>query len=115
MPGTERREHRRLEIRLPLEYRPAAEGACAYRTVTLNVSTGGLYFETDSQDIGPGTLLELELTVPPGDGHFPYVSRVSSVAEVLRARPLAREVSARPGGQRLGVAARFREPLKLSY
>jgi len=113
MAQMERRKHRRLEMRLPLEYHPAGRPGCACRTVTLNISTGGMYFETDLQDLSPGEILEFELTVPPGDGHFPYTSRVLGVGEVVRLCPIEPEV---PGQarRRLGVAARFREPLRLA-
>ncbi len=117
----ERRQHRRLDIRLPLECYPVEAGrAQALRTVTTNISTGGLYFELDLIEgvspPEPQDRLQVELTVPPGDGYFPYQGRVSSVAEVLRCDELPQAESA--GGERfarVGVAARFREPLKLAF
>lgn len=110
----ERRQYRRLPIRLPLECFPAGETReHALRCVTSNISTGGLFFEADLVNgSGPpevNSMLTVELTVPPGEGHFPYEGRVSSVAEVLRCERLPAD---RP---RIGVAARFREPLKLAF
>ncbi|HQA43237.1 MAG TPA: hypothetical protein PK579_01645, partial [Phycisphaerae bacterium] len=77
---------------------------------------GGLYFEVDvPEDVARpevNSLIAVELTVPPGEGHFPYEGRVRSVAEVLRYERLdGPETSSR----RFGVAARFREPLKLAF
>jgi len=110
----ERRKHRRLEIRLPLQYWPVGESeANACRTVTKNISTGGLYFETDDEEIRPGMLLHIELTIPPGEGHFPYPGRITGVGEVVRVAPLS-EGKARKV-RRIGVATRFRESLKLSF
>lgn len=117
----ERRQHRRLSIRLPLECIPVREGReRALRTVTTNISTGGVYFELDLMEGVPvpevDSVLAMELTVPPGDGHFPYEGRVSSVAQVVRHDVLAqanRGQGERPG--RIGVATRFQEPLKLAF
>jgi hypothetical protein len=115
----ERRKHRRLSIRLPMEFYPPEPGReAALRTVTRNISTGGVYFEVDLLNGMPlpqvGSVLRLELTVPPGDGHFPYEGRVSSVAQVIRTDPLA-PPPAEADGRRIGLAARFREPLKLTF
>ena len=110
----ERRQHRRLEIRLPLQYAPTDDvGGNVCRTVTKNISTGGLYFETDDLDIQPGMMVALELTVPPGEGHFPYQGHITSVGQVVRVDPLRAESRTAP--RRVGVATRFREGLKLSF
>jgi len=117
----EKRQHRRLAIGLPLEYYPKHLGKeRALRTVTRNISTGGLYFEADLLDSAPApevnSLLKVELTVPPGDGYFPYEGRVTSVAEVLRCEALPHAQPGWAGGTpRVGVAARFREPLRLAF
>lgn len=112
--------HHRLAINLPLECSAVgAEEGTAYRTVAINVSSGGLYFEADCDEFRKGMLLNMELTVPPGDGHFPYPGRVRGVGEVVRVNKL-------PGGgstgssegaqtQRFGVATSFRTPLKLVF
>jgi hypothetical protein len=117
----ERRQHRRLAIRLPLEcHSSLAGGERALRTVTTDISTGGLYFEADlPEGMNPpdaNSLVRIELTVPPGAGYSPYEGRVSTVAEVLRSerlKPKARAGGAGPG--RVGIAARFHEPLHLVF
>ena len=69
MPDQERRKYRRLDIRLPLEcYRLDDDAENTYRTVTLNVSTGGICFGTDADDLEPGALLHVELTPPTDPG-----------------------------------------------
>ena len=116
MADVERREYRRLDIRLPLECRRRDGGEeSSFRTVSLNVSTGGLYFEADMEDLQPGMLLDLELTVPPGDGHWPWHGRVSAVGEVIRVCTIDPGTEAGSRARRVGVAARFRERLKLSF
>jgi len=112
----DRRQHRRLSIRLPVECFPAKlDRHHSVRTVTSNISTGGLYFEVDLiegvSDPQPNSLLHIELTVPPGDGHFPYEGRLNSVAEVIRCDRLSKSGA----HERMGVAAQFREPLKLIF
>ena len=118
MSRPERRQHRRLDIRLPLECSSAESSGrpATFRTVTFNISTGGVYFETEASDIKPGMRLNLELTVPPGDGHFPYQGHVTGTAEVLRVEPLPPKTDA-AGKTRSwsGVATRFDERLKLSF
>jgi hypothetical protein len=87
------------------------------RSKTINVSTGGLYFETLSDEVRPGQRLELELTVPPGDGHFPYQGRVMADAEVIRVHDLPPKLTAEGMAHlaRKGVAASFNAGLKLSF
>ena len=108
----ERRGHRRLRMSLPLEYRrlgrPSTE---LYRSVVRDVSTGGIFFETALDDLKKGDLLEIELTIPPGEGHFPYQGRVSSKAEVVRTEKLVEQIST----ARLGVGAAFQKGFKLAF
>ncbi len=107
---TERRRHRRLDIRLPLDYAPVADGAFgSQHTTTLNVSTGGVLFEADDPGLEPGSLMNLHLTIPPGEGHFPYQGRISTLGVVTRVDPLSDSPA------RWGVAAQFRESLRLSF
>ncbi len=116
MPDAERRKYRRLDIRLPLECRRVEDAQeHSLRTVSLNVSSGGLYFETDAEDIEPGMLVDLELTVPPGDGHWPWHGRISATAEVVRTFGTETDDTEGRKVKRIGVAARFRERLKLSF
>lgn len=110
----ERRRHRRLDIRLPLQYCSADEsGVEVCRTVTRNISTGGVYFETDDLSIQPGTLIDLRLTIPPGEGYSPYQGHISSIGEVVRVDDLG--PTAHADTRRIGVATRFRDGLRLSF
>ncbi|NLX13283.1 MAG: PilZ domain-containing protein [Phycisphaerales bacterium] len=120
----DRREHRRLNIRLPVEYRPNNKSASgAIRTVTENISTGGVYCEMDMLEgvtlPQVGSVWEVELIVPPGDGYYPYHGRATSMVEVIRwCDPSSSATVSRaepPCHRRVGIAARFSEPLKLAF
>ena len=110
----EHRKHRRLQMHLPLEFRRSGQNAMGFHhSVTRDISTGGLYFETVLDDLGKGELLDIEMTIPPGEGHFPYQGRVSSVAKIVRAdKPAADAALTNP---RVGIGAAFRESFKLSF
>jgi len=108
----DRRMHRRLRMSLPLEYRRVGRPSTElHRSIVRDVSTGGIFFETVLDDLRKGDLLEIELTIPPGEGHFPYQGRVSSTAAVVRTEKLAGQISA----PRLGVGAAFQKGFKLAF
>jgi hypothetical protein len=138
---SEKRRHRRLELHLPLEFSPIGQEQgrrTPTRTTCLNISPGGVYFETLSkEDLRPGILLELELTIPPGERHFPYQGRVTTVCQVIRATAIDvdgrtdADADARGKGRvdgqeadhgrlmggyrRVGIAAQFKDSLRLSF
>ncbi len=109
-----RRLHERLAIRLPVECRREDDDQTSIvRTITQNVSTGGMYLELDIPEFQPGDRFLVELIVPPAEGVSPYQGRASCQAEVLRVGPVARSS---PGTlQRHGVAARFLGRLRIAY
>jgi hypothetical protein len=86
----------------------------------MNVSPGGLYFQTDSGAFKQGNLLNVELSIPPTTGLLEYGGRISGYARVLRADDIgsAEDRPARPhrlglSSARYGVAAEFCQMLKL--
>jgi hypothetical protein len=95
------------------------DGQEPLRGTTGNISSGGVYIElevpADSPAPDPDALLQVELTVPPGDGHFPYEGRLRTVAQVLRAQPLGNGGATATRARRYGIAARFRDPLQLAF
>lgn len=110
----ERRQHRRLALRLPVECRRADGGmVCVVRTITQNISTGGLYIEVDSPEFRSGDRLKVELTMPAAEGVAPYVGRAACEAEVLRVRSIVGRGD--DSVDRQGVAARFVGQLRMSY
>ncbi len=85
MDGTERRRYKRLGAKFDIschEVGSATERAHTGRTV--NVSPGGLYFETQSATFKPGSLLEVELSIPPRRGLLEFGGRISGFARVMR-------------------------------
>ena len=110
----ERRAHRRMEIRLPVECRKDVDSqTCIVRTITRDVSTGGMSFELDAPDFCVGDQLRVDLTVPPAEGVSPYQGRASCRAEVLR---IDRMPMANTGGvERHIIATRFLSKLRLEY
>lgn len=85
MDGTERRKYKRLGAKFDISCREvgsATERAHTGRTV--NVSPGGLYFETQSATFKQGSLLEVELSIPPRRGLLEFGGRISGFARVLR-------------------------------
>lgn len=117
---SERRAHRRLVIRLPVECRAKSDDREAVlRAMTGNISTGGVFFETELSNgtapPAPEALLDLRLVVPPGEGHFPYEGRLQCTARVVRSQELSSSEQDGVLRRHIGVAARFCEPLRLDF
>ena len=114
---SEKRAHRRLDIRLPVTFQKEGIGRSnVFRTITLNVSTGGAYFETAAEDIHVGDHLALELDIPSGDARFPLQGKILTVGQVVRCTPI--EDQPNIDGltfPRYGVAVRFQKGLNLQY
>ncbi|MCP4593709.1 MAG: PilZ domain-containing protein [bacterium] len=108
----ERRKHRRLSIRLPIEcVASLGDRRTTVRTVTCDISSGGVCFEVDSEEYPVGTSLEMEFGVPPGDGHSPYPGRVRGTGTVVRVGQLEDAAST----SRYRVTAQFSRTLKLVF
>ena len=110
--AAERRAHRRLEIRLPVELRRLGEvDGAIVRSITTNISTGGMYLELDRPDFAPGDRMSVQLTIPPAEGVCPYAGEATCEAEVLRCSRL----TPRSAIARYGLAARFLYRLRITY
>jgi len=113
----EKRAHRRLDIHLPLSFHREDSGRSGkYNTTTINVSTGGAYFETTADDIAVGDKLALELDIPGNDGRFPPQGKIVAEGEVVRCITIE-DVPNKEGlsFRRIGVAARFKKGLNLKF
>ena len=63
MERNERRKTKRFGAKFNLTYREVgATKEKAHTGSTVNVATGGVYFETQSKTLKPGSLLEVELS-----------------------------------------------------
>ncbi len=113
----EKRTHRRLELRLPLDFYRTEAGRCAaLHSTTVNVSTGGVYFETTAEDLKPGDELALEFGVPSTESHFPPEGKIATTSKVVRISEIRKKRTA--GGVDFtcfGIAAQFQKPLKLTF
>jgi hypothetical protein len=108
----ERRKHRRIGIRLPLECTATmGDRQVTCRTVTHDISSGGLCFEAESDEFPLSATFNLELGIPPGDGHSPYPGRVRGTGQVVRVEQVRESGSP----TRFRIAAQFNKPLKLVF
>lgn len=108
---SEKRKYKRLSIKLDLSYRKAGSAAEKFYTGhTVNVSPGGLYFETAAEAFEPGDLLRVELTIPPTVGLLQFGGRISGLARVLRTCSISESLPS----ARYGVALEFCRSPKLS-
>jgi hypothetical protein len=115
MEGTERRKYKRLGAKFDISCREVGSTTGQSHTgCTVNVCPGGLYFETKSATFKPGSLVEVELSIPPRRGLLEFGGRISGFARVLRADNIFESA----GGTNLssgifGVAVQFCRSLKL--
>jgi len=81
----EKRKYKRLAVKLNLSCRKADSPAENFYTGrTVNVSPGGLYFETTVDAFKPGNLVKVELSIPPTAGLLESGGRIRGLAKVLR-------------------------------
>jgi len=115
MRRSEKRKYKRLPIKLDLSCRKVGSIADKfYAGCTVNVSPGGLYFETAAGTFKPGNLVEIKLSIPPTVGLLEFGGRISALARVLRANSICdsyRDSNLSP--DRYGVALEFCRPPKL--
>lgn len=111
MDGSEKRKFARLRVEFDLscsQVGSPVEKLNSGRTV--NVSTGGLYFQTETDTFRPGSLIKVDLSIPPESGLLEFGGRISGFGRVLRTDTI-REIS--PGKSRCGVALEFCRSPKL--
>ena len=115
MRNSERRKFKRLPIRLDLSCRKVDSAREEFHTgCTLNVSPGGVFFETPSKAFKPGNVLKVELSIPPTEGLLEFGGRITSFARVLRTSQFAdSHTDAGLGLDKYGVALEFSQPPKL--
>jgi hypothetical protein len=115
MGSSEKRKYKRLPIKLDLSYRKVDSTTKKFHAgCTVNVSPCGLYFETAADVFKPGSLLKVELSIPPTTGLLESGGSISGLGKVLRTHTIrsSRTDSEEPSG-RSGVALEFCQPLKL--
>lgn len=105
MERSEKRSHKRLGAKYNISCRKVGSTANIYYDGhTINVSTGGLYFETAADTFKHGDLLRVELAIPPTSGLLEFGGKIAGFAKVLRTDSAS---------GRHGVALQFCRQLKL--
>jgi len=106
MDRKEKRRHKRLGAKYSLSCRQVgATDDKSFSGHTVNVSTGGVYFETETEIFKQGSLLRIELDVPPTSGLLEFGGKIAGYAKVLRTQMVS---------GKHGVAVQFCRPPKLS-
>jgi hypothetical protein len=115
MANVERRKYRRLPVKLDLSCCKVDSLAKKFHTgSTINVSPGGLYFETATDVFKPGSLLKIELSIPPTAGLLEAGGRISGLGKILRIHPITGpQTETNLPLVRSGVAVEFCKALKL--
>ena len=111
MRSCERRKYRRLAVTLDLSCRKVGSSTQQFYTGhTVNVSPGGLYFETATDAFEQKDLLKLEFAIPPTEGLLEFGGRISGLGRVLRTHNIRDCRSP----TKYGVALEFCQSPKLS-
>ena len=121
---SERRAHRRLDVRMSVALRGLDDGrqdGCTngdasqpmLHGVTNNVGVGGLYVELDRANVTAGDRLHVELSIPASEGVWPHDGRAVCTGEVVRVDVLDRESATSPS--RCGAAVRFIDRPRFSF
>jgi len=85
MDRSDKRRHRRLGAQYNISCRKVGStGHILYNGYTINVSPGGLYFETVTGIFEQGNLLKVELSIPPTSGLLEFGGKIAGFAKVLR-------------------------------
>lgn len=110
MDGSEKRKFKRLPIKFGLSCRKVGSTTeKLYQGSTVNISTGGLYFETVDDTFMQGNLLKIELSIPPTAGLLEFGGKIAAFAKVLRTSNMSDTLSS----VKYGVAIQFCQSPKL--
>jgi len=112
MQDFESRKYRRLPLKLGLSFsRVGVSGESFCKGHTVNISTGGLLIETTTEGLDKGSLINIELSVPPTNGLLEFGGKISGFARVLRIRSVnSHQLSM---NQRYNIALEFCHAPKL--
>lgn len=115
MNSSEKRKFKRLPITLGLSCRKVGSTTEKFhKGCTVNVSPGGLYFETADDVFKSGNLLKVELSIPPTAGLLEFGGRISGLGRVLRTCSICHShTDTNLHSGRYGVALEFYQSPKL--
>ena len=116
MTNVEKRRYKRLVAKYNIACKKAgSEDRLSIVGRTVNVSPAGIFFETNTNDFKLGSLLEVQLSIPPSSTHLERSGRVSGLAKVVRtSRTSQLQAEPEPENTHRGVALQFCNSLKLS-
>ena len=110
MSESNRRKYQRIDKKLNLICRKIGDNSkISYTGYTVNVSTGGLYFEIEDDVFSAGNLLDVKLSIPPTEGLLEFGGKISGLAKVIRTNHIGEMVPSR----KHGVAIEFCDSVKL--
>jgi len=111
----EKRKYNRVPITLDLSSRKVGSpDERLYTGSTVNISPGGLFFETTIDAFKTGSLIKVELSIPPTAGLLEFGGRISGLGRVLRTHNISdSHISGDSPADRYGVAVEFCQTLKL--
>jgi len=109
MGRAERRKYGRLPMKLALSCSKVGPSkGTLHKGCTVNVSPGGLYFQTAAATFEPGSLVRVELSIPPTTGVLELGGTMSGFAKVLRTHNIRdSRTNANLSSDRCGVAVEF--------
>ena len=115
MDGTEKRRFKRLGINYIISYAEVGSLTEQFQSGhAVNVSPGGLFFETANRAFETGDLLKVRLTIPPTTGLLEFGGKVGGFAKVLRIDKIVDSKRADSlSSNNYGVAVEFCRPLQL--
>lgn len=115
MDGPEKRKYKRLGAKFDISCSKVGTIARQfYSGSTLNVSPGGLYFETTAEAFEKGNLLKFELSIPPSPGLLQFGGKIAGFAKVLRIDNICSSSTVTgSASDRYGVALQFCRSPKL--
>ncbi len=115
MDRPERRMDRRLGADFDVSfYKVGSTANEPYDGHTVNVSSGGLYFETTARTVEQGDLLRVELSIPPTPGLLEFGGKIAAFAKVLRAYNIGGHATGSDSTcNKYGVALQFCDRPKL--
>jgi hypothetical protein len=86
----DKRKYRRLAIKLGVfSCKTESKLEKAHKGYTVNICTGGMYFEAPSGEYKPGHLLKIDLVIPPIVGVLEFGGTISVLARVLRTQSIS--------------------------
>ena len=115
MDGSERRKYKRLGSRFDISCVQIGSLAEQFQSgYTVNVSQGGLFFESKTDKFKPDDLLKIDISIPPTPGLLNIGGKFAGFVKVLRMDKIVNsEKGENLSSSRYGIAIEFCKSLRL--